>query len=96
MKDEKKLLADEKNAKQERMDKRKIQAPCAFKAPDPRTGRLRDYYPAVACPRDCDHCGWNPEVKEKRVAKMRAELQARRRAEAKERARQKREKGAGK
>ena len=82
MKDEKKLVADEIDATKERMDKRKIQAPCAFKGPDPRTGRLRDYYPSVACPYDCAHCGWNPAVAKKRVAKMLAELEERRKAEA--------------
>ena len=41
MKDEKKLVADEIDATKERMDKRKIQAPCAFKAPDPRAGKYK-------------------------------------------------------
>ena len=82
MKDEKKLVADEEKAKEERKSKRANKAPCTYSAPDPRTGRMRDYYPAVICSCDCAACGWNPEVKEKRVSKMMAEVEARRAAEA--------------
>ena len=82
MKDEKKLVADEEKASGERRDKRLIQAPCAYRALDPVTKRMRDFYPPVSCLFDCEHCGWNPEVKAKRVAKMLAEVDARRRAEA--------------
>ena len=92
MKDEKTLVAAEKQAGEERRDKRRIQAPCAYRALDPVTKRMRDFYPPVSCLFDCEHCGWNPEVKEKRVAKMLAELEERRRAEARE-ARRSKKKG---
>ena len=94
MKDEKKLVAGEEKASGERRDKRLIQAPCAYRALDPVTKRMRDFYPPVSCLFDCKHCGWNPEVKAKRVAKMLAEVEERRRAEA--RANWKAKKGAGK
>ena len=83
MKDEKKLVQDELDAKHERHVKSLQGAPCVYRAPDPRTGRMRNYYPPVNCSGNCSHCGWNPEVKERRVAKMLAELEARRKAEAK-------------
>ena len=83
MKDEKKLVADEEKAIAERASKRQIEAPCVFKAPDPRTGKFRDYFPSVNCDvKSCDNCGWNPEVARRRVDKMLAEVDARRRAEA--------------
>ena len=70
MKDEKKLVADEEKAIAERASKRQIEAPCVFKAPDPRTGRLRDYFPSVICDvKSCSKCGWNPEVAEERKKK---------------------------
>ena len=94
MKDEKKLVSDEEKASGERRDKRLIKAPCAYRARDPVTKRMRDYYPTVSCAFGCENCGWNPEVKAKRVAKMLAEVEERRRAEA--RANRKAKKGAGK
>ena len=29
--------------------------------------------PAVDCNLDCDHCGWNPDVAQKRLLKMKLE-----------------------
>jgi len=89
MKDEKKLVEDEQQATAERVYKSTLSAPCAYPGPDPRTGKMRNYYPTVNCQADCSHCGWNPVVKKKRVAKMLAELDARRREEAKAKRRKK-------
>ena len=94
MKSEKKLVEEEQEKSAERVYKRNKKAPCVFPGPDPRTGRIRDYYPAVGCDGHCDFCGWNPDVKKKRVAKMLTELEERRRAEA--RAAQMSKKGAKK
>lgn len=88
MKDEKKLVEDEQVSTYKSLRK----APCVYRSPDPRTKRKRDYYPNVNCEFHCDHCGWNPAVAKKRVAKMLAELDERRKAEA--RAARKAKKGA--
>ena len=72
MKDEKKLVEDEQVSTYKSLRK----APCVFRSPDPRTKRKHDYYPSVNCEFHCDHCGWNPAVAKKRVAKMLAELEA--------------------
>ena len=82
-KSEEKIVEEELQKKAETIYKRGRNAPCVFPGPDPRTGRIRDYYPAVSCAGHCDFCGWNPEVRKKRVAKMLAELEARQKAEAK-------------
>ena len=73
MKDEKNLIDEEVKAKKERAYKRNVSAPCRFRARD-QSGIMKVLYPAVSCDCQCDHCGWNPEIRKKRVDKMLEEL----------------------
>ena len=61
-----------------RKSKAAISAPCVFEAWDNVRHKNVPAYPAVNCCYRCDACGWNPEVAKKRVEKMQAELDARR------------------
>lgn len=73
-------MAEKEDIQQEIMAQTKKRArgsPCGFEAFDPNTKKNTIYYPAVACHGECDWCGWNPEVRKKRVDKMLAELASR-------------------
>ena len=61
-----------------RRQKRLLNPPCAMKTTDGITGIIITDYPSVICGFHCETCGWNPEVKKKRVEKMVAELEAER------------------
>ena len=61
-----------------RKQKRLLNPPCSVKSTDPGTGLIFMDFPSVICGFHCDTCGWNPEVKKKRVEKMVAELEAER------------------
>ena len=56
-----------------RKQKRLLNPPCAMKSTDGATGLILTDYPSVICGFHCESCGWNPEVKKKRVEKMIAE-----------------------
>ena len=56
-------------------------APCAYIGYDEVLKKNRPFYPAVACNGACYQCGWNPEVKEKRVRKMQEEIAARKKVQ---------------
>lgn len=57
--------------------KRALGSPCGYEAFNPTTKKNQIFYPAVSCHGECDRCGWNPEVKQRRVDKMLAEIAAR-------------------
>ena len=61
-----------------RQTKKQMKAPCVYVAWNDMLNKDTDFYPAVNCSYDCAHCGWNPEVKQKRVEKIVAELEAER------------------
>ena len=61
-----------------RRQKRLLNPPCAMKTTDGITGIIITDYPSVICGFHCETCGWNPEVKKKRVEKMVAGLEAER------------------
>ena len=61
-----------------RKQKRLLNPPCAMKSTDGATGLILTDYPSVICGFHCESCGWNPEVKKKRVEKMVAELESER------------------
>lgn len=63
---------------QERRPKVLMKAPCQYEEWSDTQNKDIYVYPAVSCSFDCAHCGWNPEVKAKRVEKMLAEIAARR------------------
>ena len=60
-----------------RKSKAAISAPCVYEAWDNVRRKNVPAYPAVNCEYHCSHCGWNPEIAQKRVEKMQAELAAR-------------------
>ena len=49
--------------------KRSMNAPCLF-LEEGKGGHIIRHAPAVDCEWDCDHCGFNPRVKERRLAKL--------------------------
>lgn len=44
--------------------------PCKFQVWNQKKERYELILPAVNCGRNCDSCGWNPDVAEKRLEKM--------------------------
>lgn len=66
-----------KECAEERAEKRKLRAPCLFVEYNDRLRREIESYPAVSCAFRCDRCGWNPVVKQQRIEKIKAELEAR-------------------
>ena len=60
-----------------RKTKPAISAPCVYEVWDEVRNKDVPVYPAVNCSYGCDRCGWNPEVKEQRIAKIRESLQRR-------------------
>ena len=60
-----------------RKSKSSMSAPCAYEAWDEVRHKNVEVFPAVICGYHCDTCGWNPEIAKKRVEKMQAELDAR-------------------
>ena len=60
-----------------RKSKSSVSAPCSYEAWDEVRNKNVQVFPAVNCAYHCDTCGWNPEVAKKRVEKMQAELDAR-------------------
>lgn len=63
--------------KEEQATKRNTKAPCVFTSFSSRYQKDIEVYPAVFCTFNCDSCGWNPTVAEKRLQKVRDELKAR-------------------
>ena len=51
----------------ERKSKRERHAPCSYFEYNEVKHRDEECYPAVICNHDCGKCGWNPEVREKRI-----------------------------
>ena len=51
--------------------------PCLQESTDPESGK-KVWRKPVKCGMHCEKCGWNPEVKEKRIAKMLKELDGKR------------------
>ena len=49
--------------------KRTINAPCLVLEPD-KAGRMIKHAPAVDCEWDCENCGFNPKVMQRRLAKI--------------------------
>ena len=49
--------------------KRSMNAPCLY-LEEGKGGHIIRHAPAVDCEWDCDHCGFNPRVKERRLAKL--------------------------
>ena len=60
-----------------RKSKSSMSAPCAYEAWDEVRRKNVQVFPAVNCGYHCNTCGWNPEIAKKRVEKMQAELDAR-------------------
>lgn len=60
-----------------RKSKSSMSAPCSYEAWDGVRRKNVQVFPAVNCVYHCDTCGWNPEVAKKRVEKMQAEIEAR-------------------
>lgn len=60
-----------------RKSKSSVSAPCAYEAWDEVRRKNVQVFPAVNCAYHCDACGWNPEIAKKRVEKMQAEIEAR-------------------
>lgn len=60
-----------------RKSKASMSAPCSYEAWDEVRHKNIQVFPAVNCSYDCEHCGWNPDVKEQRIAKIRESLQRR-------------------
>lgn len=54
-----------------RTNKRNIGGPCAFEYWDEAARCARDRYPDVRCEYNCESCGFNPEVKARRLEKIR-------------------------
>ena len=50
-----------------------LDTPCVYMEWDAILEKDRPRKPAVDCNLDCDHCGWNPEVAQKRIIKMKLE-----------------------
>ena len=48
--------------------KRSMNAPCLF-LEEGKDGHMIRHAPAVDCEWNCDHCGFNPRVKERRLNK---------------------------
>lgn len=59
---------------EERRKKRESKAPCVYSAWNEVLHKDTDFYPTVNCSYDCDHCGWNPEVKLRRLEKIKSNL----------------------
>lgn len=53
--------------------------PCMQETTDPETGKKIWRMPPVNCSLHCEKCGWNPEVKRRRIQKMQDELDGKRR-----------------
>lgn len=66
-----------KESTPERKSKSSKKAPCVYEVYDEVFHKKMQVYPAVNCGYHCSHCGWNPEIAQKRVEKMQAELAAR-------------------
>ncbi len=67
---EKKALADEIKL----MDEKRVSgAPCATVEYSKTKKSYVWTYPAVECELVCETCGWNPEVREERLKKLRRE-----------------------
>lgn len=66
---EKKMIGKEKR-QDDRLMKAGFRAPC--RCPDRKRAwrKEADRYPAVNCEFRCEECGWNPEVKERRLRRM--------------------------
>lgn len=60
-----------------RKSKSSMSAPCAYEAWDEVRRKNVQVFPAVNCGYHCNTCGWNPEIAKKRVEKMQAEIEAR-------------------
>ena len=50
-----------------RKAKKELRAPCSYTVFDERLQKNVETYPAVLCHRECDRCGWNPEVGKRRI-----------------------------
>ena len=50
-----------------------LDTPCVYMEWDEILEKYRPRKPAVDCNLDCDHCGWNPEIAQKRIIKMKLE-----------------------
>ena len=48
--------------------------PCVYMEWNEILEKDRPRKPAVDCKLDCDHCGWNPEVAQKRIQKIKSEI----------------------
>lgn len=66
-----------KESTPERKSKSSKKAPCVYEVYDEVFHKKMQGYPAVNCGYHCSSCGWNPEIAQKRVEKMQAELVAR-------------------
>lgn len=60
-----------------RKSKSSVSAPCSYEAWDEVRHKNVQVFPAVNCAYHCGTCGWNPDVKERRIAKIRESLQRR-------------------
>lgn len=54
---------------EDRKTKRSNKAPCVYTAWSDRHNKEMEFYPAVSCSYECDHCGWNPVVANDRIAR---------------------------
>ena len=50
-----------------------LDTPCVYMEWNEILEKDRPRKPAVDCNLDCDHCGWNPEIAQKRIIKMKLE-----------------------
>ena len=50
-----------------------LDTPCVYMEWNEILEKDRHRKPDVDCNMDCDHCGWNPEVAQKRILKMKLE-----------------------
>lgn len=51
--------------------KENANAPCSFVQWNEAAQSDELHWPHVLCALDCDHCGWNPAVKERRLERLR-------------------------
>ncbi len=53
--------------KKKEKTKEEIKAPCVYTDWSEAKQKETEYYPAVKCKLRCETCGWNPEVRERRL-----------------------------
>lgn len=66
---EKKMIGKEKR-QDDRLMKAGLRVPCRCAGRNGAGRKSGEHYPAVNCEFRCEECGWNPEVKERRLRRM--------------------------